>query len=421
MKSSRVAAVSLLALALAACAPAGLRGSPQVTPSTSTSSSPTGVGSPPPRTQRPAASPTPSAAPTLDSPRPSAGPTHDFVPRSATINVSGDLLWHNSLWRAAELDAATTGAPRFDFAPQLASLAPYVVEADLAICHSEVPFAPEGGPYRNYPLFAAPQEIAPALKATGWDLCTTASNHAMDQGWEGLVRTIEVHRRAGLLTAGSYATEEDAGAPVIFTTAEGVQIAVISQTYGLNGLPKAKGKDWSVELLDAELAVAQAKVAKEAGADIVAVHMHAGDEYSHKVNSQQAAYAEAVTAAPDVDLLFGQHAHVVQPITKVNGKWVIYGAGNLIASSGPAKPYTYDGYMAQVTFTEQSPGGFVATAAEYAPTFITAPSSTKPTRVFLIPDEVAKGNPLAAEMQLSAQRTREVVYSLGAEGLTERQ
>ena len=98
--------------------------------------------------------------------------------------------------------------PRFDFFPQLASLQAYVTGADLGICHSEVPFAEKDGPFRNYPLFAAPQEIAPAIKQVGWDLCTTASNHTMDAGWEGLVRTIDVHRAAGILTAGSYATEE---------------------------------------------------------------------------------------------------------------------------------------------------------------------------------------------------------------------
>lgn len=346
-----------------------------------------------------------------------------FTPRMVSINVSGDLLWHNTLWSSAEIDARHSGAPRFDFEPQLASLRDYVTSADLAICHSEVPFAPLGGPYRNYPLFAAPQEIAPAIRATGWDLCTTASNHTMDQGWDGLVRTIEVHQAAGLLTAGSFATAEAASTPVIYTTGDSVRIAVISQTYGLNGLSKAKDKPWSVELLDAEVAIAQARVAKEAGADIVAVHMHAGDEYSHQINQQQRAFAEAVTASPEVDLVFGQHAHVVQPIGKVNGTWVIYGAGNLIAASGPPKPATDDGYMAQVTFTEQEAGGFSATAAEFAPTWITPLSAGSPARVYLIADELAKGTSLTTQMEQSAERTRKVVYSLGAEadGLTERQ
>ena len=413
MRSLRLSAALLGAAVLASCAPAPLPPQPTATPTASPSATATSAT---PRSGASHSSPSSTPTPPPSSPTPS----EPFVPRTATINVSGDLLWHNSLWNSAEIDGRATGAPRFDFGPQLAGVKEYVSAADLAICHSEVPFAPVGGPYQNYPLFAAPQEIAPAIKATGWDMCTTASNHTMDQGWDGLVRTIEVHRAAGIQTVGSYALEEEASTPVIHTTGDGVRIAVISQTYGLNGLPKAEGREWSVELLDAALAVEQAKAAKEAGADIVAVHMHAGEEYSNEVNAQQAEYAEAVTASPDVDFVFGQHAHVVQPITRVNGKWVVYGAGNLIAASSPAQPYTYDGYIAQITFTEQEGGGFTATAAEYAPTFITKLSGARPARVFLSPDELAKGTPLAAEMRQSAERTRTVVYSLGAEGLTER-
>ena len=423
MRSSLLPALSCVLLA--ACAPAAMHAPADSAPTPSTATANThatfkeAAPSPPSRATRPGPAQPPSEPAPPPPPLPTAPPT-PFVPRTATINVSGDLLWHNSLWTSAARDARFTGEAEFDFAPQLASLEPYVSAADLAICHSEVPFAPAGGPYQNYPLFAAPQEAALGIRATGWDLCTTASNHTMDQGWEGLVRTVQVHRDAGILTAGSFATQEEAETPVIFTTDGGVRIAVISQTYGLNGLRKVQGREWSVQLLDADVAVAQARAAKAAGADIVAVHMHAGDEYSHEVNAQQAAFAEAVTAAPEVDLVFGQHAHVVQPITKVNGKWVVYGAGNLIAASGPAKPYTYDGYLAQFTFTEQEEGGFTATAAEYTPTFITPLRGGQPARVHLIPDALAAGTPLAEEMQRSAERTRTVVYSLGAEGLTER-
>ncbi|NHB85839.1 CapA family protein [Tessaracoccus sp. HDW20] len=208
--------------------------------------------------------------------------------------MSGDLLWHNTLWQSAKID----GKGDMDFAPQLAGLRDYVSAADLGVCHSELPFAPEGGPYRNYPLFQVPQEIAPAIAATGFDLCTTASNHTMDAGWEGLVRTIEVHHANGILTSGSFASEEAASTPVIFTTDQGVRIAVISQTFGLNGLPKPKGRDWAVNLLDADHAIADAARARAAGADIVAVHMHAGVEYSSSLNAQQRDFAAAVTASP---------------------------------------------------------------------------------------------------------------------------
>ncbi len=67
-------------------------------------------------------------------------------PKSVTINYSGDLLWHNTLWYSAKADGK--GA-KMDFYPQLAHLTKYVSQADFAICHSEVPFAPAGGPYKS--------------------------------------------------------------------------------------------------------------------------------------------------------------------------------------------------------------------------------------------------------------------------------
>ncbi len=157
--------VLLALLAVVSCAPAP--GQPAAPPE---DSAPTGVVQSPTRADQ---------SPTAESPSPSPSPSPSRV---ATINVSGDLLWHNSLWDSAALDAKATGAPKFDFAPQLAALGPYVSKADLGICHSEVPFAPPDGPYKNYPMFAAPQEIAPALAATGWDLCTTASRSTGRQG-----------------------------------------------------------------------------------------------------------------------------------------------------------------------------------------------------------------------------------------------
>ena len=350
---------------------------------------------------------------------PSSSPSQTRPPRTVTINVSGDLLWHNTLWKSAQLDASgKKGA--MDFGPQLASLQPFIEEADLAICHSEVPFAPEGGPYEGYPLFAAPPVIASTIKDLGWDLCTTASNHTMDQGWDGLVRTVDDYEAVGIQVAGSYRTEEESSKPVIYTTEDGVKVGIVSQTYGLNGMPKARGKDWSVDLMNADAAIADAKAAKDAGADIVAVHVHAGTEYQHEPDEKQQAYAKKVTASPYVDFVFGQHAHVVQPIEKLNGKWVLYGSGNLIAQSGPSRPWTYDGYMAEVTLTEQADGSFKAGNVEWAPTYITRHSRANPARVYLVPDALKQGEGPTGEMKKSAARTRKIVTKNSPEGLVER-
>lgn len=134
--------------------------------------------------------------------------------------------------------------------------------------------------------------MAEAIRAVGWDACTTASNHALHAGWEGLVRTFETHEDAGVRVIGTHPTEEQAHTPTIVETESGVRVGFVSQTYELNGLRKPKGKEWSVQLIDAERAVEDARRAKEAGADIVAVHLHAGTEYEHEPTEQQRRFVE---------------------------------------------------------------------------------------------------------------------------------
>lgn len=333
-----------------------------------------------------------------------------------TINISGDLLWHNTLWDAARIDGGGT----MDFHPQMAALKDYVSAADLAICHSEVPFAEVGGPYSNYPMFKAPQEIAPALAATGWDVCTTASNHSLDAGFTGLERTIAVHAAQGILTAGTYASATARETPVMFITGAGVRVAVVSSTYGTNGIPLPEDKPWSVSLMDIDDTLAQAARARAAGADIVVVHMHAGTEYESVPNQHQVQFAEAMTASPDVDMVFGQHAHVVQPITRLHGKWVAFGAGNLMAQSSPSQPWTYDGYVASFSFVEQNDGSFASSTGEFAPTLITKHQASAPARVLIISDAEASGSWDSKALRESAARTRATVLSLGVTGLAER-
>ena len=90
------------------------------------------------------------------------------------------------------------------------------------------------------------------------------------------------------------------------------------------------------------------------------VHLHGGDEYSHLPNAAQTALVDRLTRSPDVDLVLGDHAHVVQPITKVHGKWVVYGMGNMVAQQDPARTDTYQGILARFTFTERRSGRFAS-------------------------------------------------------------
>ena len=288
--------------------------------------------------------------------------------RTATLVMGGDLLWHNTVWESAAEDHQRTGrGKRYDFDPMFAGVRSLVTAADVALCHEEVPFAAPGQPPQNFPIFAAPPEAAAWIGAFGFDGCTTASNHSLDQGFDGLVRTADLLERAGVAHIGTFRSVAERRRPVILETEDGVRIGVVAGTFGTNGFPLPAGREWSVSLWDAPNLLAQAHAARAAGADVVVVHLHGGDEYNHQPNAAQTALVERLTRSPDVDLVLGDHAHVVQPITRVHGKWVVYGMGNMVAQQDPARADTYQGILARFTFTERRSGRFAVTRAAYAP------------------------------------------------------
>jgi poly-gamma-glutamate synthesis protein (capsule biosynthesis protein) len=72
-------------------------------------------------------------------------------------------------------------------------------------------------------------------------------------------------------------------------------------------------------------------------------------------------------ASPDIDLVLGHHAHVVQPFEQIAGEWVAYGLGNSIAQHATRGYPTEDSVMARFTFTRGADGRFAVTTAEAVP------------------------------------------------------
>lgn len=319
------------------------------------------------------ASPTPTQTP-------DPTPTEDPGPRSFNLVMGGDLLWHNTVWHSAAEDAAGTGE-RYDWDPMFATLKPVIEGADLAICHAEVPFALPGAKPASYPVFAAPRSIAPWTASMGWDACTTASNHSWDGGFEGVVTSADLLEDNGVAHVGTFRTPRERDRPVVLTTENGVKVGIVAGTYGLNGFVPPTAQEFAVSTWDAENLLAQARAAREAGADVVVVHVHWGHEYVHEPSPEQVALAEVLTASPDVDLVLGEHAHVVQPITRVNGKWVVYGMGNQVAQNESTRVATYEGITVDLELTERPDGSFRVTRAAYLPTQWNHYSPGNPIRI----------------------------------------
>jgi hypothetical protein len=172
-----------------------------------------------------------------------------------------------------------------------------------------------------------------------------------------------------------------------------------------------------VSFLTADNILAQAKAARQAGADIVVVDVHDGNEYQVQPTAAQVALVKTITASDDVDLAIGEHVHVIQPVTKVNGKWVVYGMGNLIAQQPTSMPRTYEGLTMRFTFTGTVGGRYSVSKAEYIGTYFT---NGDPIRVYPVVSSLAAGKGPTARLQTARTVIAASVNLLGNnEGLVE--
>ncbi|HSO15846.1 MAG TPA: CapA family protein [Arthrobacter sp.] len=346
----------------------------------------------------------PAATPT---PTPGKGPDCAAV-RCASVVVTGDMLVHAQLWEQARADALATGAKGLDFGPLLEGQRKYIEKSDLAVCHLETPVAGPTGPFSAYPSFNVPPQILPAVQLVGYQACTTASNHTVDRGTAGLVRTLDALDAAGLQHTGAYRTEADAQGVLILQTAA-ARIAVISATYGLNGqLPEAA---WQVDMLDPDVMIAKAKKARELGADIVLGAMHAGDEYSSVPNAEQTTVAHALADSGQFSMIYSHHSHSVLPIEQYKGTWIAYGLGNGITELSPTYRVNNEGLLVRAQFSEDAAGKWTASDLAWAPSVMVR----GPYRWCSVASDAPQGPCAGAAADAATrQRTQTVVESMGA-------
>ncbi|MFE1820665.1 CapA family protein [Streptomyces anulatus] len=300
-------------------------------------------------------------------------------PRPFTLLAAGDVLPHSSVIDRAAVDA---GGASYDFAPMLAGVAPVVSGADLAFCHMETVYGEEGGPYTGYPSFKSPPEVATALRTTGFDSCSTASNHTLDDGADGVRRTLDALDGAGIRHAGSARTAAEAARPTILPAGPGkgaAKVAHLAYTYGTNDIPLPADRPWTVNLTDEGRIIEEARAARRAGADVVVLSAHWGTEWQDEPDATQLELARRLTASadggrPDIDLIIGTHAHVPQAYEKVNGTWVVYGMGDQIAGAminyeGVQDPRGNQSSMGRFTFAPPAKSGerWKVKKAEFVP------------------------------------------------------
>ena len=144
------------------------------------------------------------------------------------ITVFGDIMVEAPFFKQAKKEAG------FDFDTPFSHLSHLLADSDAVIGNLETPL---GGECKGYVedcfSFNSPDVLAASLQKLGFVYFSTANNHCLDRGMEGLCRTLDVLDSLGIGHTGTYRNptwEPKAGC----LSVGGLKIAIVAYTYGTN-------------------------------------------------------------------------------------------------------------------------------------------------------------------------------------------
>lgn len=264
------------------------------------------------------------------------------APAQDTLRLSllftGDIMQHDSQI------AAAYDSGRYNYAPCFAPIAHILRQADVCVGNLEVTLA--GPPYKGYPQFSAPDELAVALKEVGFDVLVTANNHSVDRGRKGIERTISILDSLAIAHTGTFISEAERNSQQpLWIDAHGFRLALLNYTYGTNSI--AVPKPMVVNLIDTARIAADLQMVKTKAHDAIIIFFHWGEEYQPQPGSAQRKLAEWCFAR-GAKLVVGAHPHVLQPMVwkKDTDQLVAYSLGNFV--SGQRARYRDGGALLQV-------------------------------------------------------------------------
>ncbi|MBU1218323.1 CapA family protein [Myxococcota bacterium] len=276
------------------------------------------------------------------------------------LTITGDIMGSDSQLHSA-LNEETAS---FDFLDSVSEVGAILRESDLTIGNLETTLAGKKARYTGYPMFNTPETILDALKEVGFDVLTTANNHALDRGLTGLISTIKNIKNQGFMHTGTYANRKDYLNPFIITV-KGIKICIVAETMNANGLEKLDyGPETNhiVRYIGKSNPAADVQRCKNGGSDITMIFPHWGTEYQRYPDDFQKKAAEVYIKA-GYDLIIGSHPHFPQPfeIRKVKTKdhyknvFIAWSLGNFI--SGMTGRYMDTGLILKIVLGKDNKTG----------------------------------------------------------------
>lgn len=273
-------------------------------------------------------------------------PKEDEVYKLSML-ATGDALIHNAIYWEYSTGDKNTGPFNFDGA--LDYVRNIVSKYDIAYYNQETPIA--GGNPSGYPRFSTPSEFGDAMIKAGFNMISTATNHTIDKGENGIINFYNYLKSKDDIVYNGIADSEESRNNFIIGEKNNITYTMLSYTTSTNGLPVPDGKDYLLNVYDAEQVKEDIEAVRDK-VDVLIVAMHWGVEYASSPNDSQKEIAQYL-ADLGVDIIIGCHPHVLQPITWIDDTLVMYSLGNFISNQYGTDDYNkLVGFMATLDITK---------------------------------------------------------------------
>ena len=237
--------------------------------------------------------------------------------------ATGDGLIHSVIFRNYYKNGV------YDFTDAVKYVKDIVKDYDIAYYNQETPAGDDSITYSGYPMFYTPSAYVDAMRDAGFNTISLASNHSLDKGEKGILNTVKYFKTTDSLYSGMNDSEEMRN-NFIIKEKNNITYTMLSYTTITNGLQVPSGKSYLLNLYDKEQVKKDIEAVRDK-VDVLIVAMHWGIEYINMPNEEEKEIAEYLSSL-GVDIVIGNHPHILQPITKIGDTIVMYSLGNFISN-----------------------------------------------------------------------------------------
>ena len=235
-----------------------------------------------------------------------------------------------------------SGGVEYNYTNTFLDVAHLLAEGDITVLNFEGNLT--GSPYGSA-SHSAPQSLVEELSRAGVDLVQLANSYSINQGISGLQATIRSVKEAGMEPLGVYGDEREykAGKGYVIREVQGVRIAFVAFTKGMDGMTLPQGSEHCVNVLYKDYDSTYQTVDRDAinrimnnvneeNPDLTVAMLHWGSEYNDTISKSQETIVE-ILQGHGVDAIIGNHPHYVQKMTydPETGFFVAYSLGDLLS------------------------------------------------------------------------------------------